>query len=192
MWAITITVNFLKNLLLWSHCTNLNQTSPRSSSGYLVSSVPADQSTWLPLLKVEHGDKISNTIQLKTSRKKCEDAIASKLRWNDTFKNCGWWSEPSSNMVTTVIRKRKFDNNFNKQILKNPEKGQLLLYFRKMIHLWLPFRIMVDNFSDHQSWPPPLLKIEHLTTNAKFTKINPVKCKLLPNFREIIYIVMIL
>jgi hypothetical protein len=40
-----------------------------------------------------------------------------------------------SNMVTTVIRKRKFDNNFNKKILKNPEKGQLLLYFRKMIHL---------------------------------------------------------
>jgi hypothetical protein len=34
---------------------------------------------------------------------------------------------------------------------------------------------MVDNFSDHQSWPPPLLKIEHLTTNAKFTKINTQK-----------------
>jgi len=46
-------------------------------------------------------------------------------------------------MATTVIKKRKFDKNFNK---KNSEKGQLLL-----------------DFSHHQTWPPPLLKIEHLT-----------------------------
>ena len=29
-------------------------------------------------------------------------------------------------MTTTVIKIRKFDKNFNKKILKNPEKGQLL------------------------------------------------------------------
>jgi hypothetical protein len=29
-------------------------------------------------------------------------------------------------MVDDVIKKRKFDKNFNKKILKNPEKGQLL------------------------------------------------------------------
>jgi len=30
---------------------------------------------------------------------------------------------------------------------------------------------MVDNFSHHQTWPPPLLKIEHLTPkNAKIIK----------------------
>jgi hypothetical protein len=34
-----------------------------------------------------------------------------------------------------VIRKRKFDRNFNKKFLKNPEKGQLLSDFRRMIHL---------------------------------------------------------
>jgi hypothetical protein len=63
----------------------------------------------------------------------------------------------------------------------------LLSDFRKMIHLWLPFRIMVDNFSHHQTWPPPLLKIDHFTKkNAKIILKNPVKCQLLPNFREII------
>ena len=103
------------------------------------------------------------------------------------FKNYGWWPEPPSNMATTVIIERKFAINFNKIILKNPENGQLLSDFRKMIHLWLPFRIMVDNFNHHQTWLPPLLKIEHLTKKMqKLLKKYPVKCQLLPNFREII------
>ena len=34
-----------------------------------------------------------------------------------------------------VIKKRKFDKNFNKKIRENPEKGQLLSDFRKMKHL---------------------------------------------------------
>jgi hypothetical protein len=38
-------------------------------------------------------------------------------------------------MAATIIKKRKFDKDFNKKILKNPEKGQLLSDFRKMIHL---------------------------------------------------------
>jgi hypothetical protein len=90
-------------------------------------------------------------------------AIASKLRWNDTFvipfKNYGWWPELPSNMATIVIKKKKIWP----KIQKNPEKKQLLSDFRKMIHLWLPFRIKGDNFSHHQTWQPPLLKIVHLT-----------------------------
>jgi len=71
--------------------------------------------------------------------------------------------------------------------LKNPEKGKLLSDFRKMIHFWLPFRTMIDNFNHHQTWPPPLLKIEHLTkTNAKIKNKNSVECQLLLNFRELI------
>ena len=44
--------------------------------------------------------------------------------WNDTFailfKNYGWWPEPPSNMASTVIKKRKFEKQFNK---KNSEKS---------------------------------------------------------------------
>jgi hypothetical protein len=84
--------------------------------------------------------------------------------WMFLIELCCWFCP---HVLLLVTGKRKFDNNFNKQILKNPEKGQLLLYFRKMIHLWLPFRIMVDNFNHHQTWLPPLLKIEHLTKKCK-------------------------
>ena len=83
-------------------------------------------------------------------------------------------------MTTTVIKIRKFDKNFNKKILKNPEKGQLLTDVRKMIHLWLPFRTMVDYLSYHQTWPPPLLKMEQLTPKNEIH----VECQLLPNLRQ--------
>jgi hypothetical protein len=49
------------------------------SSLKIVSDVPADQRTWLPLLKVKHRGKINNKIQLKNPEKLCEGAIASKL-----------------------------------------------------------------------------------------------------------------
>jgi len=49
------------------------------SSLKIVSNVPADQSTWLPLLKVEHRGKINKKIQLKNPEKLREGAIASKL-----------------------------------------------------------------------------------------------------------------
>jgi hypothetical protein len=67
-------------------------------------------------------------MQLKYPEKLCEGAIASKLRWNDTFvipfKYYGWWPEPLSNMAATAMKKRKFDKKFNK---KHSEKGQLLI-----------------------------------------------------------------
>ena len=93
----------------------LNQFEPNlatiilsMSSLKIVSDVPADQ----PLLKVEHRGKINKKkIQLKNPEKLCEDAIASKLRWNDTlvipFKNYGWWPELPSNMTATIIKKKK-------------------------------------------------------------------------------------
>jgi hypothetical protein len=43
-------------------------------------------------------------------------------------------------MTTTVIKIRKFEKHFNKKILKNREKGQLLSDVRKMIHLFIGFR----------------------------------------------------
>jgi len=49
------------------------------SSLKIVSDVPADQPTWLPLLKVEYRGKINKKIQLKYPKKVCEGAIASKL-----------------------------------------------------------------------------------------------------------------
>ena len=117
-WAIAITWR-----LSWSVCKlfkkssslkPLNQFEPnlttinlRVSSLKIVSDVPADQRTWLSLLKVEHGGNTNKKIQLK------HPAIASKLCWNDTFvipfKNYGWWPEPPSNMATTIIKKGKFD-----------------------------------------------------------------------------------
>jgi len=45
-----------------------------------ISDVPADQPTWLPLLKVKYRGKINNKIQFKNTEKLCEGAIASKLR----------------------------------------------------------------------------------------------------------------
>jgi hypothetical protein len=54
--------------------------------------------------------------------------------------------------VTTIIKKENLTKISIKKILKNPEKGQLLSDFRKMIHFLLPFRIMVDNFSHHRTW----------------------------------------
>ena len=98
-------VNFFKNLLHW---TNLDQTCPQLSSGCLaVSNVPADQPTWLLLLKVEHRGIINKKNKLENPEKLCEGAIASKLRWNDTFviafRNYGSWHEPPSNMAATVI-----------------------------------------------------------------------------------------
>jgi hypothetical protein len=50
-----------------------------------VSDVPADQPTWLLLLKVEHRDKINKKNQLKNPEKLYDGAITSKLCWNDTF-----------------------------------------------------------------------------------------------------------
>jgi len=43
------------------------------------SDVPANQPTWLSLLKVEHKGKINKKIQLKNPEKLCKGAIASKL-----------------------------------------------------------------------------------------------------------------
>ena len=94
------------------------------------------------------------------------------------FKNYVWWPEPPSNMAATVNKKRKFDKNFNKKILKNPEKGQLLSDVRKMIHLWLPFRTMVDNLSHHQTCLPPLLKMEQLTPTKWNSCRVPIATKL--------------
>jgi hypothetical protein len=65
-----------------------------------------------------------------------------------------------------LLKKENLRNISIKKILKNPEKGQLLSDFRKMIHLRLPFRIMVDSFSHHQTWPPPLLKMQKLYKKA--------------------------
>jgi hypothetical protein len=45
----------------------------------ILSDVPADQPTWLLLLKVEHRGKINKKIQLKNLEKLYEGAIASKL-----------------------------------------------------------------------------------------------------------------
>jgi hypothetical protein len=47
----------------------------------IVTGVPADQPTWLPLLKVEHRGKINNKNSIKKYPEKlCDGAIASKLR----------------------------------------------------------------------------------------------------------------
>jgi hypothetical protein len=46
----------------------------------------------------------------------------------------------------------------------------LAKYFREgdlQIHFCQNITYMVDNFSHHQTWPPPLLKIEHLTKKYK-------------------------
>ena len=90
-------------------------------------------------------------------------------------------------------QKRKFDKNFNKNVLKNHEKGQLLSNFRKIIHLWLSFRIMVDNFSHHQTWPPPLLKLEHLTKKMqkfylKKSCKEPISTKLYGNNTVVLWL----
>jgi hypothetical protein len=58
---------------------NLTTIILRMSSLKIVSDVPADQRTWLPLLKVKHRGKINKKIQLKNPEKLCEGAIASKL-----------------------------------------------------------------------------------------------------------------
>jgi hypothetical protein len=58
---------------------NLAKIILRVSSLKIVSDVPADQPTWLPLLKVEHRGKINNKIQLRNLEKLCEGVIASKL-----------------------------------------------------------------------------------------------------------------
>ena len=115
-WAIAITCRLsssvCKLLKKSSSLKPLNQFEPslptiilRVSSLQIVSDVPADQPTWLPLLKVEHRGKINKKNQLKNPEKLCEGAIASKLHWNDTFvipfKNYGWWHESPSNMATT-------------------------------------------------------------------------------------------
>jgi hypothetical protein len=156
-------VNLFKNLLLqW---TNLNKTWPQSSSGCLVvSDVPANQPTWQPLLKVEYRGKINKKIQLKKSWKimwRCNCFLTS-LKWYICDPLLELWF---MTWTATIIKKKKIWQKFQ---LKNPEKGQLLSDVRKMIHFWLPFRIMVDNFSHHQTWLPLLLKIEHLIKkNAK-------------------------
>ena len=58
---------------------NLTTIILRMSSLKIVSDVPADQRTWLQLLKVKHRGKINTKIQLKNPEKLCEGAIASKL-----------------------------------------------------------------------------------------------------------------
>ena len=58
---------------------NLSTITLRVFSLKFVSDVPADQPTWLPLLKVEHRGKINNKIQLKNPEKWSEGAIASKF-----------------------------------------------------------------------------------------------------------------
>ena len=78
-----------------------------------------------------------------------------------------------SNMATTVIKKENL-TNFNKKKLKNPEKGQLFQTSGWYIcdylsELWL--------ITENRTFLPK---------NAKLIKKNHVKCKLLPNFREII------
>jgi len=45
---------------------------------------------------------------------------------------------------------------------------------------------MVDNFSHHQTWPPPLLNRTLDKKSTNYLKKNHVKCQLLPNLREII------
>ena len=54
---------------------NLTTIILRMSSLKIVSDVPADLRTWLPLLKVKHRGKINK----KNPEKLCEGAIASKL-----------------------------------------------------------------------------------------------------------------
>ena len=85
----------------------------------IVTGVPADQPTWLPLLKVEHRGKINKKNSIKKYPEKlCDGVIASKLRWNDTFvitfKNYGWRPEPPSNMAVTVTENRTFDKKMQK------------------------------------------------------------------------------
>jgi hypothetical protein len=49
------------------------------SSLKIVSDVPADQPTWLSLLKVKHRGKINQKNQLKNPEKLCKGVIASKF-----------------------------------------------------------------------------------------------------------------
>ena len=51
-------------------------------------------------------------------------------------------------------------HNSIKNILKKNVKMQLLPSFVEMIHL----RIVVDDLNRHQTWSPPLLEKENLTT----------------------------
>ena len=86
LWAIAITWRVSSSVckIFFSETTELNLATIilRVSSLKIVSDVPADQPTWLPLLKVEHRGKINKTNSIK---KLCKGAIASKLHWNVTI-----------------------------------------------------------------------------------------------------------
>jgi hypothetical protein len=79
-------------------------------------------------------------MQLKYPEKLCEGAIASKLRWNDTFvipfKYYGWWPEPLSNMAATAMKKRKFDKKFNKKFWKRPIAYKLILESHVILYVF--------------------------------------------------------
>ena len=47
-------------------------------------------------------------------------------------------------------------------------------------------KLLKKSSSHHQIWPPPLLKIEHLTKKCKNYKTKSCKVTILPNFKEII------
>ena len=45
----------------------------------------------------------------------------------------------------------------------------------------IPLRNMVDDPNHHQTWPPPLLKIENLTKNSEKSYKGPIATKLWGN-----------
>jgi hypothetical protein len=59
--------------------------------------------------------------------------------------------------MVDVKLKKKLTKYFNKKNLKNP------IVFRLQENDTFVITIQNYNFSHHQTWPPSLLKIEHLT-----------------------------
>ena len=104
-------VNFLKNLLLWNHWANLNQTWPESSLGVpfkIISDDPVDQPSWPPYLLIEHRGKINKKINKKNPEKSFR-AYCNKIWYIYVifFQNYGWGPHPPSNMATIDTINRK-------------------------------------------------------------------------------------